>query len=115
MYGNSTSPTPDTFHQRHEDSVGAHRMVSYNPDWLSRERDETERSQSFFKSQDRSAEKSTHEVDRSRSRSIGRTRTASENLLVSLDESILPPQITKVRPEISAEGLGLGIAKVTTE
>ena len=31
-------------------------------------------------------------VDRSRSRSA--TRTASENLLVSLDEAVLPPQIT---------------------
>lgn len=48
---------------------------------------------------------SQQEVDRSRSRST--TRTASENLLVSLDESVLPPQISKVRPEISPESLGI--------
>lgn len=36
-------------------------------------------------------------ADRSRSRSTA--RTANENLLVSLDEAVLPPQITKVRKD----------------
>ena len=53
----------------------------------------------------------TRDADRSRSRSAA--RTASENLLVSLDESILPPQITKVRPAettSSPDDGGLGIS-----
>ncbi len=81
----------------------------YNPGGSSSSK--AEESRIFLENKDMSAERSTSKPDRSRSRSI--TRSVSENLLVSLDESILPPQITKVRNEIRTDSLG--IPKVSHE
>ena len=82
------------YRQRHQDSIGAHRTANYEFDHFSRVMGQSE-DDIYRSQQDASAvsvnvnNTTTREADRSRSRSAA--RTASENLLVSLDESILPP------------------------